>query len=165
MSNKPHALLTAEDVVSAAVSLAGAAAVAGGLRGSLALTVLVVGGLVLVGVVVVLLLLLLLLLGGIVKLLLLLASAAAGAIAVRVEDVAALVGALSAGGVPLELVLPHKLLHRVAAEVLAVVAGLADAGAVANDVALVLGHTGAAEVLMAGHIDERCGGRKVFGSR
>jgi hypothetical protein len=57
-----------------------------------------------------------------------------------VKDPAALVGTLRSARVPLELVLTHQLLHRVAPNVLAVQARLPDARAVAQRVALVLRH-------------------------
>eukprot|EP01084_Bolivina_argentea_P103268 185002_1 len=66
-------------------------------------------------------------------------------------DAAALVGALGLGGVPLELILAHQLLHRVSADVLAVEAALADAGLVADAVALVLGEVRGRHVVVAGH--------------
>lgn len=150
-------LLTGEDVVGAAVSLASPAAVPlGDLLGGL-VTVLLGGGLVLIlvllgtlllGLLVLLLLLLLLLL----MLLGLLAGASAGPITISVVHAAALVGALSAVSVPFEVTVAHKVLHSVTAQVFAVVTGLADAGTIPNNVALVLGKTRAAEVLMTGHL-------------
>lgn len=82
----------------------------------------------------------------------LLACAVAGGIAVGVVYTAAFVGSLSAGSVPLELVLAHELFHCITSKVLAVIARLSDTWSVANNIALVLGEAGAAEVLMTGHI-------------
>lgn len=79
------------------------------------------------------------------------ATSGPAVVSVVVIDGAALVRALGLGGIPLEVALAHQVLHGVAAAALAVEAALADAGAVAEDVALVLGEARLVEVMVAGH--------------